>query len=177
MVQFFNKPKGRYTLILEEPSGVALDGAPLVPDSAGITGAYYEFRAGLDEFAGVHQLTFIDTEGRSFVDSFSFLPFTLGSELPAKLSASDHRITINGLPDGSAVRLVLTDTAINSGGINELATVKDGSIQLPGAFLKNLKSGPVILQLFLEEDRPLHSRLPGEISVSYSLMRMFELEK
>jgi hypothetical protein len=177
MLQFYNRPQGRQTLILEPPARIQVDGQELEVDSAGITGAFYEYRAYLDEFSGKHLVKFTNQDGRSFIDSFSFYPFTLASELPAGLRRQNQEIAIDGLPDGSQVRVVLTDTAFHSQGINEVETVYNGKLLLPAAYLQSLKNGPVILQLIFEEDRRLRSRLEGELSVSYGLTRMFELRK
>lgn len=177
MLQFFTDSTMEQTLRLEQPSGIALDGQQLAADSAAMVGAYYEFQAPAQQFAGTHQLKFTDLDKNVFTDNFSFYPFRLDEKFPAVLSVQDHRLELDGIPDGSAVRVVLTDISGDGQGINELVQVNDGSVLLPAAYWQQLAPGPVIVHLSAEEERPLESRLQGQLLVTYGVSRVVELKR
>ena len=49
------------TMLLEEPSKVSLDGMELKPDSAKLTGVFYELMKPLEELKGRHTIDFTDS--------------------------------------------------------------------------------------------------------------------
>lgn len=177
LLQFYTDEQGTQTLLLEKPSGVQIDGQPLVADSAGIVGAFYEYQAPAPAFAGKHTVRFTDLEEQHFEDEFIFQSFSIGPEMPAVLSVADHELTMDGLANGSKIRVVLTDTSAEGAGINELVTVRQQKIMLPAEYWQALAPGPIILHLTAEEERPLKSKLPGQILITYSLSRILELRK
>jgi hypothetical protein len=177
MLQFYSDAQMRQTLLLEPPAGVQIDGQHLVADSAGIVGAFYEYQAAAPRFAGRHTIKFTDLEDQVFEDNFIFQPFTLKGGLPAVLSGDDLELPLSGLANGSAVRIVLIDTTEAGTGINELVRVQNEKIMLPAHYWQDLAPGPIILHLTAEEERPLKSRLQGQILITYGLSRIVELQK
>lgn len=177
LLQFYADERMTRTLQLEEPFGVQIDGQPLVADSAGIVGVFYEYQAPVSLFAGRHTIGFTGPEKQQFEEEFIFQPFTIGAGMPAVLSVADHELSLNGLSNGSKIRVVLTDTSADGAGVNELVTVRQQKILLPASYWQDLAAGPVILHLTAEEERPLKSRLPGQILITYGLSRILELRK
>lgn len=175
LIQFFESADKQEARLLAEPALVELDGQPLQPDSAQLSGTYYEAQHPLSNFSGKHTITFYNSAGKKISENFSFVVFRLRNELPMDVPRQELVLELEGLPQEDVLRVVLTDTSFTSKGINRLDTVRDGRLVLRKADLNRLKSGPVILQLFREEDRPLRTNLPGEISVSYGLTRDFFL--
>ncbi|WP_073042719.1 hypothetical protein [Cnuella takakiae] len=176
MLQFFTDQQKRQSLLLEAPARVQLDQTELEGDSARITGTYYEYQQVLSSFGGRHTILFQSEDKVTFRDTFYFPLFTLAAELPETLAKKDLEIRLAGLPDGSRLRMVLTDTAFAGNEYNEQYLVKAGAIVLSAAHLEQMHSGPIVLYLSAEEDRPLGGKLPGNLSVTYSLTRSFLLE-
>lgn len=175
LIQFYTGPEKHQTLVLQPPAGVQLDGTSLQVDSAGLSGAFYEYRAPVATFAGIHTIAFTDQNGRVFTDTLVFNPVHLASEFEGPVEVADQELLLKGIPAGARIRVVLTDTAVLGDEINVLDTVQEGRFVLPAAWLKGLKPGPVNMQLFAEEERHLRSGLKGKISVSYNINRMFDL--
>jgi hypothetical protein len=173
MLQFFDGPKKRQGIRLPPPAAVLVDGVALTGDSAGMSGVVYEYRAPLARFPGQHVIQFKDEAGRLFVDSFTYAVFNM----PAmrQQGKNGYLIKLGGLPEKSKVRVVLTDTAFDHEGYNEFLPVINGALAIDSTVLSRLSSGPVLLHVSAEEDRPLKSGLPGGISVSYSANSSFEL--
>ncbi len=65
------------TLVLNNNSGVELDGEKLKVDSSESVGAFYETHKHFNTFIGQHQILFTDDNGKPFENSFEFAPFTL----------------------------------------------------------------------------------------------------
>ena len=162
---------------LQPPAGVTLDGQPLQADSAGMSGVFYEKRLPAASFAGQHTLRFTDPAGDDHREKFVFPLFT--TTLPGIISRDSFRIRLQGLPrDAMPLRVTLTDTAFESDDFNEIVRTARGSITIPAYRLSRLKSGPIVLELTLEEVRPVRGgKRWGRLLVSYSLRREFELSR
>lgn len=176
MLQFFTDAQKRQSLWLPAPTEVLVNDMELQGDSARNTGLYYEYQQPLASFGGLHRVLLRGMQGRNYRDSFYFPLFALASELPETIAKKDTEIRLSGLRDGSRLRVVLTDTAFSGTEYNEMLPVKDGAVVLPQQHLEQMHSGPIVIHLSAEEDRPLRSPLPGHLSVSYSLTRSFLLE-
>ncbi len=177
MLQFYTNERMAQTMLLQPPAAVQIDGQELQPDSAGVVGAFYEYQAPVARLVGKHTIRFTDLEANHYTDEFNFQPFTIGAELPAVLSVGDHELPLNGLSNGSSVRVVLTDTSAEGVGVNELLQVRNGKLALPAKFWENLAAGPIVMHLTAEEERPLNSNLGGEILITYGLSRIVTLRK
>lgn len=160
--------------ILLAPGAVEVDGQPVSPDSARITGVYYEVRRPLADFAGVHRVSFTDSEKRKVEQEFTFSPFTLKTDLPAQIGRRNLVLDLDGVEKGTNIRLVLTDTSFESPDINKTVRFA-GPIRLDPLILNKLVSGPIILIINSEEERQVMNKARGRISISYVLQREFEL--
>ena len=160
-----------------EPATVELDGSPIVTDSTKLSGYYYEAQRPIDSFAGKHSVTFITGDGKKYTNDFDFAPFTIQPDLPERINARPFTISLNNLPSAiKQVRLLLLDTAFESSGFNDLVPVANGKIDIDSHILSSIKKGPVVLQLYTEQESPLkQTPLGGKISITYGLKRQFEL--
>jgi hypothetical protein len=70
----------------------------------------------------------------------------------------------------------MIDTSFKSTGINEIVKVYNGTITINQFMLDRLKNGPIILKLYLEEERPIkNAPAGGMLTILYSLERGFNL--
>ena len=183
----FGGPNGT-TLVLADPSKVELDGVPIAADSSKWNGAYYEVTKRADEFIGNHSIVFTGTNNKQYREDFKFLPVSLRNQIPDTVTRvfkdGDKTITLGdvvlefeGLDFQDYVRVILTDTAFRSEGVNRLDTVLRGQIVITQRDLKSLVNGPIHLEIYREVERPLKNstREGGRISFSYGLKRDFYL--
>ena len=99
-------------------------------------------------------------------------------ELTGKIRRKPFIIHLKDFPSTQrSVRLILLDTAFESGGFNDKIPVVDGKINIDNYILSSIKKGPVILELYFEQELPLRqqTRAGGKISITYGLKREFEL--
>lgn len=163
---------------LEEPSKVSLDGTELMPDSAKLTGAFYEAIKPMEDFKGKHTIVFTDSRNKNHEEEFNFEPFTLASELPEQIRKSPFTIQLADIPYSlTRVHLVMIDTSYATADVNEEIVIEKGEIHIDEEKLANLSTGPVTLEIYREEKRPLKnaSKAGGRILITYSLRRQFEL--
>lgn len=177
MLQFRTDYSDKDTRMLDEPAGVTFDGEELKADSSKMTGYYYELEKTLQSFDGDHVIIFRDFEGKEHEEKFNFQPFRLKEEIPRRVSRTGLTIQLEGLEKESYIRVIALDTAFRSNGINDIDTVKNGELVLSGRRLKNLRNGPVHIEIFQEQEWPLKNSWKGggRLSVSYGLKRDFEL--
>lgn len=170
---------GRYgsTMELEKPSHVELDGEALKQNRAPMTGAFYEIMKPVREFTGKHVITFIDINKKRYREEFNFQPVSLLTTIPETVERGDLSFEMEGLSPIDYVRVILTDTAFRSEGINRLDTVKDGRVLISKADLRSLVDGPVHLELYKENDKPVRDKTleGGKLSISFGLYRDFRL--
>lgn len=165
------------TLVLERPSKVTFDGTELHIDSAKLTGVFYELSKPAAEFNGRHTIVFTDKTGKDHKEEFEFAPFTLAADLPEKIKKEPFVIRLNGLSVMPAtVRLVMTDTAFATKDVNEEIQIKNGDLNITTWMWQELKSGPISLEIFREEEKPLKnaSKEGGRLIMTYKLRREFE---
>ena len=161
-----------------EPSKVELDGQRIETDSAKLSGFFYEVQKPLDSFAGKHSIVFTTPDNKKYWNEFNFSPFTLERPLPGKLERKPFSIQLKNFPrTEKAVRLLLLDTAFESSGFNDLVPVKNGVIQVDKNILNSVRRGPVVLELYSEQEIPLRQRTfaGGRISITYALKTEFDL--
>jgi len=177
LLQFLDGGIYGNTILLEPPAEVLLDGRPLTADSSRMTGAFYEARSDIDGFLGEHEILFRDKDGREYRESFFFKRIEMVSELPAQADRGDIMIELDGLEQVDYVRLLLTDTAFHSLGINRLDTVRNGRMLISRQDLANMVSGPVHMELIWESEKMVKNmpEAGGKISISYGLSREFLL--
>ena len=165
-------------MALEAPANVYLDKTPFHLDSSKFSGSYYELTKPISELEGEHAIVFVDKEGKERKETFSFQPFALAAELPETLSRKPFVLALKNFSNtDAAVRLVLTDTSLESAGVNEEVDVVNGKITVDSAMLSHLTSGPVTLELTREEKQPLKNGhgAGGRLLMTYGLRRQFQL--
>jgi hypothetical protein len=174
LVQFHSgRPEGP-GILLKEPSTLFLDNQPIVPDSARESGVFYELRVPAEDFEGKHTIHFKDENGRERKEEFIYSSLQLAEEIPETISRQNFFLTFRGLPEKQPARVVMIDTSINGEGVNEVDTIVNNRLDLR-KHSSVLTNGPIMLQLFSEQERWLDS-YEGEISITYTLKREFELK-
>ena len=158
----------------QPPAKVLLDGVEIKADSSRFTGAYYELIKPAEALRGKHRIVFSDEEGKEHKEQFDFVPFSLSEEIPQTLRRKPLQIKLAGIPNSvQSVRLVMTDTSLYSRGINETVTLQNGFLNITEQQLDDLINGPVMMEIYLEEERPIKgdARTGGMLSIAYSLKR------
>ena len=163
---------------MQNPAKVQFDGNTITADSARMTGAFYELQAPEQDFTGKHTVSFTDINGKNYKEEFEFAPITLVSDLPDTVQRNDIILQFDGLKDTDHLRVILIDTAFYTNDINVIDTVRDGMLTIGANMLRRLKTGPLVLEIFKEEERPIKNgtKAGGLISISYGLKREFELK-
>jgi hypothetical protein len=161
-------------ILLKEPSKILLDDKPMPADSASESGVFYELQIPVEKFVGKHTIRFVDENAKEYKEEFVFNPLILAKEVPETISRKNFFLTFQGMSEKQPVRVVMTDTAIDGEGINEVDTIVNNRLDL-SKFSSVLANGPIMLQLFSEQERWLKS-YRGEISITYALKREFELK-
>jgi len=161
-----------------QPAKVQLDGEPIETDSAKLSGFFYEIQKPLASFAGKHTIVFQTANNRQYKNDFEFYDFSFAQDLPDKVKRKPFTIQLNNFPPNEkAVRLLLLDTAFESSGFNDMVPVVNGKINIDENILSDIRKGPVVLELYLEQEKPLTQRTQagGKISITYGLKKEFEL--
>lgn len=177
LLQYRFGGKNGTTLVIEGPGKVELDGEAITVDSAKLTGAFYEIIKPINSFTGKHTITFTNPEKKQYKEEFTFQPFSLKTEIPEVLNRGELVFELEGLEPEDYVHIVATDTAFYSEDINQVDTVRNGRIVITREQLKNLTNGPITLQLYKEEEKPVKksTKEGGRLFISYGLKREFEL--
>jgi hypothetical protein len=166
------------TLVLDEPAKVQLDGQLINTDSSKMTGAFYEVMKPLVSFTGNHKILFTDINKKEYEEEFNFRPFKLAAEVPAELKRGELVFDFEGLDPVDYVRVFARDTSFESNDINRIDTVKNGRITLSVYDLDNLVNGPIHIQFYKEDEKPVKAATKegGRIAITYGLKREFELK-
>lgn len=177
-LQYFLENGDENTVLLQHPSKVEFDGEVLPGDSSRRNGYYYEATVPLENFAGKHSIVFTDRNEKQYREEFEFPIISLKTEIPAVVSRKELVLGLSGINPGEIVRVLLTDTAFYSRGIDRIDTVRNDSIIITPRDLENLKNGPVYLEIYKDDEWPLKETTKGggRISLSYGLKRVFELK-
>lgn len=161
-----------------EPAIVKLDGEQINPDSARLSGFFYEVHKPIESFAGRHAIVVAAPDQKQYSNEFEFYPFTLTEELPEKVNRKPFVIRLKNFPASETeIRLLMLDTSFTSAGFNEMVPVRNGEVVVDLDVLENLKNGPVNFELYLEKEQSLKqvTQAGGRISITYGLKREFEL--
>ena len=177
-LQYFLENGDENTVLLQHPSKVEFDGEVLPVDSSRRNGYYYEATIPLENFAGKHTIVFTDRNEKQYREEFEFSIISLKTEIPAVVSRKELVLGLNGINPGEIIRVLLTDTAFYSRGIDRIDTIRNDSIIITPRDLENLKNGPVYLEIYKDDEWPLKETTKGRgrISLSYGLKRVFELK-
>ncbi len=171
VLRFYTNKTRKTTLTLEEPAKVELDGEVISVDSSRFLGAYYEIQKPISDFEGQHTITFTSINQQQYKEEFSFTPLQLNSDLSRSLTKTDLALKVEGLQPEEDLRIVMIDTAFKSEDINQLEAVQNGQVIVEGSLLQTLRSGPVVLEISKESERPLASGMRGVLTTTYSLRR------
>lgn len=176
-IQFHDKSPLGKTVLLKAPAEINFDGEPMVADSAGLSGIFYEVLLPLKDFEGVHSLIYQDENGNRFEEEFRFQNIDV-KNIPAEISREKFRISITGLADEDYLHVVATDTSFLSNDLNMLDTIKNGVLEISTSQLQGLVNGPVILIINHEVKRKLENAPSsgGRLWIIHSLQRQFVLK-
>jgi hypothetical protein len=177
LLQLRQKNNNGKTLKLEPPGFVELDGEVLQPDSSRLSGYFYEALKPLPDFAGRHKITVANENKEQVSEEFEYTPFKLTSHIRERVGKEGLSLALSGLKAEDRVRVILVDTVFSTPDINEMLPVINGRLEISGELLNSVKTGPVTLLLFKEEDRRIHHPAinGGKIAVTYGLKREFDL--
>jgi hypothetical protein len=170
VVRFFKDRSMKNPLTLKGTEKIELDGQEMPVDSSRILGAYYELQRPVSDFEGPHTITFTSNH-EEFKEELNFQSLLLLNQFDKPIPKDDLVLELEGLAPEEEVRMVMMDTAFHSDEINQLVTIKDGKLMIESGLLRTLKTGPVLLQLSKELERPLTSGMPGVLTITYSLKR------
>lgn len=161
-------------IAIRPPGKVAFDGQEIPADSSKMNGAYYEVARAAKDFGGAHRIEFTAPDQRQFNEAFEFPFFSLKND-PGKMvgRGEDLVLELDGLRPTDYINVLVNDTSFYGRGIDRIDTVKDGRMIIGKDELNVLRDGPVRLELYREEERPLKGG--GRLWMSYGLRREFEL--
>ncbi len=164
-------------VVLSAPAHVSLDGKILEADSSKMSGTWYESESTPDSFAGRHSIVFTDDKGKVYKEEFEFRPFSLKTKLQDTIHRADLVLNLADLNKEDYIRVIAIDTAFRSRGINEMDTVKNGRLTISKQLLKNLVNGPVRIEFYREEEKPVKNGTSGGgfLLITYGLKREFIL--
>jgi hypothetical protein len=179
LLRFHFSGQNGISLLLDKPSRVELDGVEIPADSAKLSGVFYEIQKPLVDFTGKHTITFTGIDNKQYKEDFHFQPFGLKKGPPQISQRQDWVFQFEGLQPVDYIRVILIDTSFASNGINEIDTVKNGTLVIQKERLNNLVNGPVTMVLFKEEENPIKNgtKRGGKLSITYGLKRHFELKE
>lgn len=176
LVRFRDGAEGD-AFLLPPDAEILLDGQLLQADSVKRTGGFYETHLPIDSFQGVHHLVLRQGGKLIHDEAFNFAVMGLEEEPGDSLSRKDLVLKLTGLEEEDYVRVIATDTAFYSEGINRLDTIRNRQLILAHEDLVQLVNGPVQLILSREWEKTIEENgYPiGRISINYTLRREFIL--
>jgi hypothetical protein len=175
-LQFYEGGKNGNAIALPGFRNVYLDHTLLPVDSTRFNGVYYELAVPADDFKGKHTIRFVATDEKEYSETFRFEPFSLAEELPEALKKAPFELRLKNLPEKEGqVRLVMVDTSMASADVNEDVMAENGRISITEDYLANLTEGPIYLEIYHEQERPVENKAPGggKILVTYAVKRQF----
>ena len=143
-----------------------------------MNGFYYEAIFPLANSGDQHSIVFTDLNNKQYNEEFDFPIIYLKTEVPSIISRKNLVLELAGLDTNEIVRVLLTDTSFYSRDIDKTDTIRNGKITITQRDLENLKNGPVHIEIFKEEERPLKeaTKAGGWLFLSYSIKRVIELK-
>jgi len=153
---------------------VKIDNKVLNPDSAKLSGPYYDLRVSKEDFNGKHELEFSTGTNKLTKAEFEFHVFHPAPGWPSSISRGEHQLKFDNLStEPTTIRLSMIDTSFDTNDFNELVTVENGRLLLTTDMLKDLAPGPISLEITRESEK-VNSN--GRIWTSYSIRKELELE-
>ncbi len=159
------------TLVLNSPARILLDGESIKVDSSLFSGAYYQVEKPFSSFAGRHEFTFLNANGSTIKEAFTFKPFSLVSAIAPAINRKDWPLVFEGLDDGSKINISISDTSSKTEDIGREFTIQNNRAIVTAAELGQLKKGPLAISIYRYSTRPLQQSTQegGEIFMSYTL--------
>ena len=173
----FPKRRNGKSYPLPEGMKVSIDGQEILPDSAGISGIYYELQQPLESFGGDHTITIRGREGEYSIP-FRFEPIVLENARDSILSGEDTYFELKGAVEGDMVHVSVIDTSFSSEYINKEEKVWEGKVMISSIEWAQLTPGPISLELSIEHRASLQEWFPkgGTIRIMYDIRRDLHLE-
>ena len=177
MLQFRQGDAEGKAIALKEPAKVEVDKRQLQADSTKLSGVYYEYETTVDSFAGKHTILLKSKSGKSYSEKFEFHPFRIISNWPDTVHRKGLTLQFEGLDQEDYIRIIALDTLFRSNGINEVDTLKYGKMVLTTQQLKSLGSGPVRIEFYKEQEKPVKdgTTAGGYLLVTYAVKKDFIL--
>jgi hypothetical protein len=180
LVQFRERNSYGPTVELRPGSGIKLDGKRLELNKGTRNGPIYIASLPVHEFTGGHQLVYTDLKGRDWKQEFIFSVFTLvgDSVLSRPIDSAGFILTLKGRPPLKKIRVLMTDTSYAGEEIDKTVAVNNNRVQIKKNDLKELRPGPVQLELVAEQHKTIERKgqTSGTLSVAYTLRREFHWE-
>lgn len=177
-LQFRAGGPNQRAILLQTPSGVMLDNQVLQADSTKFAGPYYEYVIPASDFGGEHSIVFTDNKNRQYKTQFEFPVVRFKSEPDSIIGRRDMVLDLEGPRSEGQVRVLMTDTSFYGRGIEKIDSFDNKPLIITREDLRDLKNGPVYLELFREEDKDLPETMNagGRFYLSYSLNRSMILK-
>ena len=152
---------------------VTLDGEILQPDSAKMSGVFYELHKPIAAFEGNHTILLKGMNDKEYKEEFNFQPVELITQLPDTIKREEMNLAFEGLEPEDYLRVLLTDTSFINDGINRVDTVNSGFLIINQSDLETLANGPVQLQFIKEFERPVKNgtKEGGRLRITYRIKR------
>lgn len=166
----FGGDKGT-TLVLSKPSKIELDDIAIMVDSNKVDGAFYKTYKAVSNFAGKHTWKFTDINKKTYTETFDFTPFSLAKPIPASIDSKELELFFTGLKNGDMVNVAIKDTSATTTNIDGAFTVSGGKVVIPSADIRNLKKGPLKIDIETKTSQNLKNstREGGTIAQRFSL--------
>lgn len=177
-LQFRAGGPNQQALLLQTPSNVMLDNQVLHADSTKFAGPYYELIVPANDFEGGHSIVFTDNKNQQYKTQFVFPIVRFKSEPDSVIGRKDMVLDLEGLRPEGQIRVLMTDTSFYGRGIEKIDSFNNKPLIITREDLRELKNGPVYLELFREEDMDLTETMNagGRFYLSYSINRNFILK-
>jgi len=177
-LQFRAGGPNQRAMLLQTPSSIMLDDQVLQPDSTKFAGPYYEVIVPASDFGGDHSIVFTDNQNKKYTTHFEFPVVRFKSEPDSVIGRKDLALELEGLKPEGHIRVLMTDTSFYGRGIEKIDSFDNKPLVITREDLRELKNGPVYLELFREEDKELPETMTagGRFYLSYSLNRSFILK-
>jgi len=177
-LQFRAGGPNQQAMLLRAPSSVMLDNRVLQPDSTKFAGPYYEFIVPVGDFGGEHSIVFTDNQNRKYTTHFEFPVVRFKSEPDSVIGRKDFGLDLEGHKPEGHIRVLMTDTSFYGRGIEKIDSFDNKPLIITREDLRELRNGPVYMELFREEDKELPETMNagGRFYLSYSLNRSLILK-
>ena len=112
------------------------------------------------------------------MEKFHYPVFGFREPFPEKIAVADLEIELTGLAGDDSLHILLMDTSYKSNGIDRYIRLENNKIKLTADELATLRKGPVVFDIYRDEERQLSGKNEGSgrLALSFALRRRFMLE-